>query len=212
MATKYNTKSQIEGMCKARANHFKYTLIHLHHIKLTNDYICIYISIWNICINFDPSDIGRLVAMTPPLWYSICWTLEIISNQQFAVKYHAHTQKPSQHDGHGYKIINIKIILKISINISTAPTRICSWSGVFNGNHTIHRFAPFDGFEGLDHQKGTPRVRWCQLGFQWFENFKQIDVDQYMTNIQWSIYWRRMNFLYICRMSTLYICILCIYI
>ena len=33
-----------------------------------------------------------------------------------------------------------------------------------------------------------------------FENFKQIDVDQYVTNIQWSIYWRRMNFLYICRM------------
>ena len=38
-----------------------------------------------------------------------------------------------------------------------------------------------------------------------FENFKQIDVDQYVTNIQWSIYWRRMNFLYICRMYILYL-------
>ena len=37
------------------------------------------------------------------------------------------------------------------------------------------------------------------------ENFKQIDVDQYVTNIQWSIYWRRMNFLYICRMYILYL-------
>ena len=37
------------------------------------------------------------------------------------------------------------------------------------------------------------------------ENFKQIDVDQYVANIQWSIYWRRMNLLYICRMYILYL-------
>ena len=212
MATKYDTKSQIEGMCKARANHFKHTLMHLHHIKLTNDYIYIYINLkylhqlWSLryrslSSNDPPPLVQHLVNLRNHQQPTICCKIS-----------HTHTQKPSQHDGHGYKIINIKIILKISINISTAPTRICSWSGVFNGNHTIHRFAPFDGFEGLDQQKGTPRVRWCKLGFQWFENFKQIDVDQYMTNIQWSIYWRRMNFLYICRMSILYICILCIYI
>lgn len=38
-----------------------------------------------------------------------------------------------------------------------------------------------------------------------FENFKQIDVDQYVTNVRWSFYWRRMNFLYICRMKKLYL-------